>query len=188
MFKRLAATATIIAASTAPAFAHVSADHGSLASGLAHPFSGADHLLAMVAVGLWAFQLGGRARFAVPASFVALMLAGFGLAQAGVALPFVEPAIAASVIGLGLLVALMVRVPVAAASAVVGVFALFHGHAHGTELASGSALGFGLGFVVSTALLHAAGLFGGLTLSRHGASARIAGGLTAAAGAALVLG
>ncbi|WP_137130368.1 HupE/UreJ family protein [Rhizobium sp. FY34] len=195
MFKRLLLTAVTLGAATAPAFAHLDPlAHGSFAAGLSHPIFGADHVLAMVAVGLWASQIAassGRkaALFVVPFAFVATMALGFVLAVLGVSLPFVEPAILASVIGLGLLVAMAVRLPVAASAAVVGVFALFHGHAHGGELGSAGALQFGLGFVVATALLHAAGAALGLGLGRFApVVARLAGGLTALAGLSLVFG
>ena len=190
MLKRLSATAAILAVTTAPAFAHLDpAEHGSFMAGVTHPLSGADHMLAMIAVGLWAAQIGGRARWTVPAAFVSLMTLGFVLALAGSPLPFVEPGILASVIGLGLLVALAVRMPTAVSAAIVGVFALFHGHAHGGELGAATALTFGLGFVVSTALLHAAGLaLGMMAVGRGQAATRVAGGLTALAGAALILG
>jgi urease accessory protein len=118
-----------------------------------------------------------------------MMAVGFGLAVAGVALPFVEPAILASVIGLGLLVAAAVRLPVAASAAVVGLFALFHGHAHGGELGSAGALSFGLGFLVATAALHGAGVALGMTVSRLGPTvARILGLATVVGGAAIAFG
>lgn len=195
MFKRLLLTAVTLGAATAPAFAHLDPlAHGSFAAGLSHPIFGADHVLAMVAVGLWASQIAassGRkaALFVVPFAFVATMALGFVLAVLGVSLPFVEPAILASVIGLGLLVAMAVRLPMAASAAVVGVFALFHGHAHGGELGSAGALQFGLGFVVATAALHAAGAALGLGLGRFApVVARLAGGLTALAGLSLIFG
>lgn len=195
MLKRYFAAATLSAApvlafTAAPAFAHVDPlAHGAMASGILHPFSGADHMLAMVAVGLWAAQLGGKARFAVPATFVAVMAAGFGLALMGAALPFVEPAILASVVGLGLLVALAVRLPTTLGMAVVGGFALFHGYAHGAELGSADALTFGLGFAASTAILHAIGLGLGAWASARSASlGRLLGALTAVGGAALMFG
>lgn len=189
MSRRFFIAMAALSTTAAPAFAHVGAEHGSLMSGLAHPFSGADHLLAMIAVGLWAAQLGGRARFAVPAAFASVMVLGFGLALFGMALPFVEPAILASVIGLGLLVALAVKIPTYAGAAIVSVFALFHGHAHGAELGGASALTFGLGFLASTIILHAIGLLAGTSLSaRLATGARLAGGLTAASGAALMIG
>lgn len=190
MFKRLSISALIFAAAAAPALAHLDpAEHGSFMAGVSHPLFGADHILAMVAVGLWASQIGGRAILAVPAAFVATMGVGFLLAVAGIDLPFVEPAILASVIGLGLLVAMAVRIPVAASAAIVAVFALFHGHAHGGELGAAGALTFGLGFLVSTALLHAAGVGLGITLGRLGpVMTRVLGAATALGGAALMLG
>ena len=190
MFKRISMAAALLAASTAPAFAHLNpAEHGSLAAGLSHPFSGADHMLAMIAVGLWAAQIGGKARWIVPIAFVSMMAVGFLLAMNALPLPFVEPGILASVIGLGLLVALAVRVPVPAAAVVVGVFALFHGHAHGGELGAATPLSFAFGFVIATAILHAIGVgLGMLVASRHQAIARLLGVATALGGAALVLG
>lgn len=190
MFKRISLTAAFFAAAAAPAFAHLNPEeHGSFMAGVSHPLFGADHILAMVAVGLWASQIGGRALLAVPAAFVGTMALGFALAVAGVGLPFVEPAILASVIGLGLLVAAAVRLPIAASAAVVGVFALFHGHAHGGELGTAGALQFGLGFMVATAALHAAGIGAGIGLSRLGpVVTRVLGALTAIGGAALILG
>jgi len=190
MLKRLSIAAAFLTAAAAPAFAHLDpAEHGSLMAGLSHPLTGLDHILAMVAVGLWAAQIGGRARWAVPAAFVATMALGFALAVSGVSLPFVEPAIVASVIGLGLLVAMAVRLPVAASAAVVAVFALFHGHAHGGELGGAGALQFGLGFLIATAALHLAGVGVGLSLGRLGPLAtRLLGAATALGGAALMIG
>lgn len=190
MLKRLSATAAILAATAAPAFAHLNPEeHGSFMAGVTHPLSGADHMLAMIAVGLWAAQIGGKARLAVPAAFVSLMALGFVLALAGAPLPFIEPGILASVIGIGLLVALAVRTPAAVSAAIVGFFALFHGHAHGGELGMATALTFGLGFVASTALLHAVGVGAGMLVGgRNAMVVRVLGGLTALGGAALVLG
>lgn len=190
MPKRLSATAAILALTAAPAFAHLDpGEHGSFMAGLTHPLSGADHMLAMVAVGLWAAQIGGGARWLVPAAFVSLMALGFASALLGAPLPFVEPAILASVIGLGLLVALAARMPISACAAIVGAFALFHGHAHGGELGAAAAPAFGLGFVAATAALHAAGVgLGMLVASRHQIATRILGILTAAGGAWLAFG
>lgn len=157
------------------------------AAGFAHPFLGADHLLAMVAVGLWAASLGGRARWLVPASFVALMALGAALGGFAVVLPAVEPMIALSVIALGVLIALSVQVPVAAAAALVASFGLFHGAAHGAEMpAMVSPLAYGAGFVAATALLHGVGLGLGALLPRASVL-KFAGGAIAAAGVALAL-
>lgn len=131
----------------------------SLLGGLAHPLSGLDHILAMVAVGLWAAQLGGRSVWLVPAAFVGFMSIGGGLAISGFSLPLVETGIAVSVLVFGILIATTVRLPLAASMALVGLFAIFHGHTHGTEMQVGvSGLSYELGFVLATAGLHACGI------------------------------
>lgn len=190
MNRRILIAAAALIASAAPAFAHLNpAEHGSFAAGFSHPLFGLDHILVMIAVGLWAAQIGGRALWVVPTAFVSMMAVGFALAVAGVGLPFVEPAILASVVALGLLVAMAVRLDTAASAAIVGVFALFHGHAHGGELGSAGALAFSVGFILATAALHVAGIGLGIALQRlsgSGLLARILGGLTALAGAALI--
>lgn len=156
--KRIAAAAALSLGAT-PAFAHLNSDqHGSFAAGLSHPVFGLDHILAMIAVGLWAAGLGGRAIWALPASFVGVMMLGFAHAVFGYSLPFVEPMILLSVLALGVAVALSLRLPVVAAAGIVGMFALFHGHAHGDELGAAAALTFGAGFAISTALLHGVGV------------------------------
>lgn len=190
MLKRIGLAGAILTSATAPAFAHLNPEeHGSMMAGLSHPLFGTDHILAMVAVGLWAAMIGGRALWIVPAAFVGTMAAGFALAVSGVDLPFVEPAILASVIALGLLVAMAVKLPVAASAAIVGIFALFHGHAHGGELGTAGALQFGIGFMIATALLHAAGIGLGLGLNRFGpVVSRLLGAGTAVAGMALMFG
>ena len=192
MIRRFILSLTALALSTAPAFAHLNPEeHGSFMAGFSHPLFGLDHILVMVAVGLWASQIGGRALWLVPAAFVGTMAFGFGLAVAGVDLPFVEPAILASVVALGLLVAMAARFDMIASAALVAAFALFHGHAHGGELGAAGAASFGIGFVVATALLHAAGIALGLGVARiaNGAIlARIIGGLTAVTGVALIFG
>ena len=166
---RAAAALAAILAPTA-AWAHPGHDATiGFAAGFVHPVSGIDHVLAMIAVGLFAANLGGRALWAVPLSFVSVMAVGGALGVAGIAVPFVEAGIAISVIVLGLAVALRWKVPVAAAMALVGLFALFHGHAHGTEMPVNAAgLEYGLGFVLATALLHGAGLSLGLGFARFG--------------------
>ncbi len=190
MKKHIIYAAIAFVASSAPAFAHLDpAEHGSLMAGISHPLSGLDHILVMIAVGLWAAQVGGRALWAVPGSFVATMAAGFALAMAGVQLPLVEPAILASVVALGLLVAMAIRMQTVACAAVVGVFALFHGYAHGGELGAAGALPFSAGFIVATALLHVAGIGVGVGANRLASGPilqRIVGGLAAAAGVALI--
>lgn len=192
MNRRILIAAAALMASAAPAFAHLNPqEHGSFAAGFSHPLFGLDHVLVMVAVGLWAAQIGGRALWAVPTAFVAMMAVGFALATAGIDLPFVEPAILASVVALGLLVAMAVRLDAAASAAVVGLFALFHGHAHGGELGSAGALPFAVGFMIATAALHTAGIGLGVMLGRlsgGGTLARVLGGITALAGTALIFG
>jgi len=136
-------------------------------SGFAHPLFGADHLLAMLAVGLWAAQLGGRARWLVPVAFVLVMALGAVLGRSGIALPGLEQTIAASVLVLGLLIANAARLPVAGSMALVALFAAFHGFAHGAEMpATAGAFSYGAGFVLATALIHAAGVGLGLLSNR----------------------
>jgi urease accessory protein len=150
-----------------------------------HPVGGADHLLAMLAVGVFAAVLGGRARVSLPLGFLGGMLLGFVAALAGLPLPQVEPMILASVIALGLLVAFAARPSGAAATVAVLGFGLFHGHAHGTELGAASALVFGLGFLAGTAALHAAGVALGSALAQSRLVRTAAGTATALAGVAL---
>ncbi len=192
MLKRIGLALMGLSLGVAPAFAHLNpAEHGSFAAGFSHPLFGTDHILAMVAVGLWAALLAGsdrRALWLVPAAFVGTMLAGFAAAMAGAPLPFVEPVILASVVTIGLLAAIALSVPTVAAMAVVGIFALFHGHAHGGELGAAGAWPFAIGFALTTALLHAAGVAIGLGIGRvfggdlGRAAARAAGALTALGG------
>lgn len=156
------------------AFAHTGAgDAHDLIHGFMHPMGGVDHLLAMVAVGVFAVALGGRALYAVPAAFVGMMVAGFLLGIAGVQLPFMELVIGASSVVIAGAALFGRSMKVAAASALVGVFAVFHGVAHGAELPLGaSGWEFALGFVVATAALHLAGI--GATLAAIRLSGRSA--------------
>lgn len=177
-----------------PAFAHLNpAEHGSFAAGFSHPLSGSDHILAMVAIGLWAAMLGGRALLLVPSAFVGMMLLGFVAGLSGVPLPFVEPMILASVVVLGLLVALALPLPAAVGAVIAGFFAFFHGHAHGAEIGTAAFASYAAGFALATALLHGAGILIGLGLGRLGArdktlvAVRLAGGATALAGIALAI-
>lgn len=149
-------------------------------AGFVHPFAGLDHLLAMVAVGLWAAQFGGRWLWVIPLAFVTAMLTGGVLGFAGLTLPLLEPMIAASVLALGLLTVLRIRLH-SAGVLLVAAFAIFHGVAHGTELpAAASALPYAAGFVMATALLHTLGLAAGLQLKIaarwSGAPIALAGG------------
>lgn len=177
-----------------PAFAHLDpAGHGSFAAGASHPVFGPDHILAMVAVGLWAVvqarRMGEtRALWLLPTAFVGMMALGFLFAMRGVGLPLVEPMILASVMVLGGMAALALRMPLAGAAAITGIFALFHGHAHGAEIGAAEALPYLAGFALSTALLHAAGVAGGLTLAQRSATLpRVLGACVVLAGTALGL-
>lgn len=187
--------ALILAAMPTMALAHTGhGDTGGFLHGFEHPLGGLDHVLAMVAVGVFAFVLGGRALILVPAAFVGMMAVGFLIGINGIELPLVELGIAASSIVIGAVAALGRPIPVVAAMALVGVFAIFHGHAHGAEMpADSSGLGYALGFMAATALLHAAGIFGALGVARlagsHGRSlARIAGGIFAIGGVGILAG
>lgn len=136
-------------------------------SGFLHPIGGLDHLLAMIAVGLWAAQAGGRAIWTVPTAFVSVMILCGALGMAGIALPHVETGIVLSVLVLGVLIAVAVRLPVVAAAAIVGLFAVFHGHAHGAEMPLGAgAFAYSAGFALATALLHGAGIGLGMAIRR----------------------
>ena len=161
-----------------------------LVTGLAHPVSGADHVLAMVAIGLWGVIAGGRALWIWPAAFVAMILVGFCAAILGVQAPVVEPAIASSIVALGLLVALAVRAPVWLGAMIAGLFAFFHGHAHGTEAAATGVdlIAYACGFSLATAALHAVGLGAGLLIARSAGESllRATGGLVAVSGVALI--
>lgn len=135
--------------------------------GFAHPFAGFDHVLAMIAIGVWAAQQGGRALWAIPASFVAAMVAGGALGLAGVTVPMTEPAVALSVLVLAGMVIASVRLPLAFGATVAAVLALFHGHAHGVEMPPAvSALRFVAGFVAATIGLHVMGVALAMARSR----------------------
>ncbi|HEX2560189.1 HupE/UreJ family protein [Phenylobacterium sp.] len=169
-----------------PAFAHEGAGlAGGLAAGLAHPLHGLDHLLAMVAVGLWGAFLGRPLVFALPVIFPLVMALGGVMGMAAVPVPPVEIGIALSVLVLGGAIAAAVRAPVWAAALLVAVFAIFHGYAHGQELPSAAdPVGYSAGFVLATGLLHLAGVALGLIAARPGGvlALRGVGALIAAAG------
>ena len=153
------------------AFAHVESGTASgLASGLLHPVTGLDHLVAMVAVGLWGAQLGSPAIWLLPITFPLVMAFGGLLGLANVGLPFTEQAVALSAVVLGALILLRARPPLWIAALVVAYFAIFHGYAHGLELPqAANPLAYGLGFVIATGLLHLCGiLIGTLTRWRFG--------------------
>ncbi|MDQ7954838.1 MAG: HupE/UreJ family protein [Pseudomonadota bacterium] len=187
------ATGALASLATLPALAHTGADaglHHGLAAGFMHPLTGADHLAAMVAVGLWSALVARRGADLLwaPLGFVAMLLVGALMGLAGVQLPAVEPMIAASLLVLGLLVVTRQRLPALAAAALVGVFAVFHGIAHGHELAGEPDAALTLaGMVAATAALHVAGIGLGYAL-RHANRwvPRIAGAAVALLGAALL--
>ena len=169
------------------AWAHIqSGEAGGFVSGLSHPVSGLDHVLAMVAVGLWGAQLGAPAIWMLPVAFPMMMAVGGMLGLIGLPLPGVEAGIAVSAIVLGIMVMLETRPALPVAVAIVAFFAVFHGHAHGTELQPGqNAMLYSLGFVIATGLLHAAGIALGLihrwdtgrVVLRAAGSVVLAGGL-----------
>lgn len=185
MMRRFLALAALLA--PAPAFAHGAGDHvHGVIAGLMHPVGGLDHILAMIAVGLWAGLMGGRASWALPAAFLGGMALGGGPGMAGTGLPMAEAGILASVIIVGALVAASARLSLLAALPLVAVFGLLHGNAHGLELAGGNgAAGYALGCLVATAALLGAGLLGAVRLAAP--PVRIAGGAMATVMLAVVL-
>ena len=189
MIKRSILVASLVAATT-PALAHTG--HGAFPgflAGFAHPLTGFDHMLAMFGVGLFASLLDRRALWAVPASFVAMMLIGGMLGFAGIEVPAVEIGIAASVIILGAVVSLGWSWPVSAAMALVGVFAVFHGYAHGVEIPAGSdAVLYSLGFALASGMLHSLGIVFGTVTARQSQTGRLAGISVAVAGIVLLIG
>jgi len=163
-------------------------DTNGFAHGFEHPLLGLDHLLAMIAVGLWAAQIGGRALWAVPLTFVSVMALGGTLGIAGVPVPFVEQGIATSVLLLGLLIALSVRMPLSFSIPLVALFAVCHGHAHGAEMpVNASGFAYAIGFMIATAFLHCLGIGIGIFAQRRTPAAvlRLAGAAIAVAGVTL---
>jgi len=187
MTKRLL-LATFLAFAASPALAHPNHDVG-LAAGLIHPLTGADHLLAMATVGLWAALRGGKALWSWPAAFVTAMLAGYGLRTTGLSLPLIEPTILASVIVLGVLAAAAARAPTIAGAGLIALFGLAHGYAHGAEAPAAAGLAFPFGFVAATAGLHLIGLAAGrgLVALHRPIVARLMGAGAAIGGLALAL-
>jgi len=187
---RLFLAALLLLAGAEPVLAHeqVGQAQGFL-TGFRHPLSGLDHVLAMIAVGLWGAQLGPPALWLLPVTFPMVMAIGGFLGLIGVPLPGVEIGIALSALLLGSMVSCETRPPLAVAASLVGLFAIFHGHAHGTELPAGqSGLAYSIGFVVATGLLHGTGIALGLV---HGWPAgryalRLAGAAVALAGVAFL--
>lgn len=179
------ATATIAHAHSAEGVA------SGFLSGFTHPLFGWDHVVAMVAVGLWGAFLGAPAIWLLPIVFPLVMAGGAALGIAGIPVPSVEVGIAASAVVLGIMVAAAARPPLWIAALIVGAFAIFHGHAHGTELPEAAdALAYAIGFVVGTGLLHLIGIaFGLLSQWDWGRLAvRTAGGAIAVAGMAFLTG
>lgn len=187
---RLLVISGLLAITSTPSFAHITGlphDHSSFMNGFLHPFTGFDHLLVMIAVGLWAAELGGKALFAVPSGFVLSMGFGYIFALNGFDLPYVEPVILASVVAIGLFVAMAIHLPLMPAIFVVAAFALFHGFAHGRELHDAQAYAYGVGFSLATALLHITGIAAGLVAGRllgksSGLKATRIGGIATALG------
>jgi urease accessory protein len=188
---RFAFAAILLGLTIAPGLAHSGSASGGFIGGFAHPLFGPDHVVAMVAVGLWGAFLGAPAIWLLPIVFPLVMAAGGALGILGVALPAVETGIAASAVVLGMMVALAAKPPLWVAAVLVGIFAIFHGHAHGTELPTGAdAVAYSAGFVIATGLLHLAGIAFGL-LARWPAgrfAVRAAGGAIALAGLAFLSG
>ena len=179
-------SALLLCAGATPAFAHVGRGQAQgFANGLRHPLSGADHVLAMIAVGLWGAQLGPPALWVLPVTFPMVMAFGGFLGLIGIPIPGIEIGIALSALALGLMVAREARPPLVYAAMLVGFFAVFHGHAHGTELPAGqSGLTYSIGFVMATGCLHGVGILigtlhhwpaGKKTLRYAGAAVAMAG-------------
>jgi urease accessory protein len=152
--------AVLVLLCASPAFAHAQKGEAvGFLTGFLHPISGVDHVLAMIAVGLWGAQLGSPALWLLPVAFPMVMAVGGLLGLMGVPLPGIEYGIALSAILLGAAVMFELRPPLGIAAALVGFFAIFHGHAHGTELPAGqSAVLYSIGFVIATGCLHAVGI------------------------------
>jgi urease accessory protein len=188
--RNCAVAAAFVLALQSPALAHVGFHPHGIADGIAHPFSGIDHILAMLAVGLWASQLGRPAWWLLPITFPVVMALGAALGFAGVTLPWTEIGIAVSVLVLGAVIAFAVTPSLAVSVALIAAFALVHGYAHGAELpAAASPLAYGLGFVAATVTLHGIGLGAG-TLANHAAgrtAMRSAGAVIALAGIVLLI-
>jgi urease accessory protein len=176
--------------SVGEAAAHPSLTHSfSFAAGLSHPLSGLDHLLAMMAAGFWAAMAGGRRIWIWPLAFVTSMLIGGALAHEGLALPNIEPAVATSVVILGLAIALLLKLPAAAGAILIAFFGMAHGYAHGLEAPGTGWAFYAAGFVLMTVALHLTGIACSLLIERQAKAwvPRAIGALTAAAGLALLM-
>ena len=181
--KRLSILSVLVAT---PAMAHTGIDHvHTVTSGLLHPLLGADHLLAMVLVGVWAAVAGGNRLWVWPATFVGGMTLGALASSGGATIAHIEPAIAASVIAFGLLAAMAVRAPIALGAALIAAIGAAHGFAHGAEAPAGSFAAYASGFLFATAALHLGGVLAVRLIGQR--MARIAAAAGAVAGLAMVL-
>jgi urease accessory protein len=195
MTMRLLPALAVLLLTPTIAFAHSGPEHAvGFVHGFEHPLGGPDHVLAMLAVGIFAYVLGGKAFFLVPLSFVGMMVTGFALGLMQVDLPFVELGIALSSIVIGAAAATGRPMPLVLATGLVGAFAVFHGHAHGMEMPSdNNGLSYAFGFVAATTLLHVTGLLASLAVARMigrwgRLAAQIGGGIFALGGAGILTG
>lgn len=174
------------------AFAHAGHSYveGGFAEGFAHPLTGLDHLIAMLAIGLWASQVGGRAIVWLPVTFISAMLIGAGIAYSGANLPLIESGIIASLLVIGLLIAAAAKLPMFAGVIITAAFAFFHGAAHGQESGGSSPALFAFGALIATTLLHIAGVVIGSMLKARSSEilVRITGGTIATTGLLLIIG
>jgi urease accessory protein len=180
------AAVLFVCVSSGPALAHiVNGAQGGFGSGFAHPLTGPDHFLAMFAVGLWGAQMGGRNVWSLPVTFPLIMVVGGVLGMLGVIIPAVEIGIALSIVALGLAIACVWRPPQFLALALISVFAICHGYAHGAELPlAADPADYAIGFVLATGMIHLFGIAVGLALMkpRKGEFARLLGGAIALGG------
>ena len=181
-------TAVFLMLASGTALAHPGHDVSGLAAGLVHPFTGMDHLLAMVAVGLWAAQGGKRKVWLLPATFMTTLVLGAVIAMQWPSLPMVETGIAVSVLALGLLVSLSMQLPAMPSVAIIALFGLLHGYAHGLELPESAApAAYALGFLAATATLHLGGIAAGIaTRNRYTLLSRLLGSAIAFSGVFLL--
>ncbi|MBR7888742.1 HupE/UreJ family protein [Marinomonas sp. A79] len=187
---KMGIAATMVALPTL-VMAHPGHEHASsFMTGLMHPMGGLDHLLAMLAVGLWAASIGGKAMWMLPLAFISAMLLGGGLAIAGIQMPFVEQGILLSVILVGVLLVASARFSIATCASIAGLFALFHGTAHGVEMPlNANGVEYALGFIAATFALHITGMALGTLVTRLQAPlmTRLAGSVIAIAGVILAI-
>jgi len=181
--------ATILLSASGAASAHTGHAVSGWGAGWAHPFSGLDHMLAMLAVGLWAIQGGGRRVWLLPVTFMGMLAAGASVSMIWQhPLPVLETGIALSVLALGLLIALSLQLPIWSSMAIAALFGMFHGYAHGLELPESAApFAYAIGFLVATAILHLGGIVAGVVMrEKYVMLAKIAGGAIAMSGIGLL--